>query len=275
MKKLILTLLLLLAVVCTAACADNSAVEPPAGNSPAGNNSTESTTDSRTPADTDTAKTETTPETTVETAPTDDHRRIQVPLISADDTTSYISLPDVNAGSPQILEFFIETAYSVGSEFVSAFKLPFRANGENNLQVIAYKEKGKDTYGLIFMLESAYVQEIDGMDMQYVEMQCSSLGFVPDKMALGIPNYFLLNGGDSVQFAYNESQRESMLARYKATNQVALERSRQLIEKYSDTEKYEYTVLYSYIDGVETINTPVESIPEFPFAIFNEYGFAN
>jgi hypothetical protein len=66
-----------------------------------------------------------------------------------------------------------------------------------------------------------------------------------------------------------------MLARYKATNQVALERSKKLIHQYDDPEKYEYTILYSYIDGVETVNTPVESIPEFPFTLFNEYGFNN
>lgn len=276
MKKLILTLLLLLAVACTAAaCADNSAVEPPAGNSPAGNNSTESTTDNRTPADTDTESTETTAETTPETTPTDDPRRIQVPLISADDTTSYISLPDVNAGGPQLLEFFIEPALTVDSELVSAFKLPIRANGQNNLQVIAYKEKGKDTYGLIFMLESVYTTSIEGNELHGIDMQCSSLSFVPDKASLGIPNYYLLNGGDSVHIEFYESQRQSMLARYRNTNLAALERSENLIDKYRDTEKYEFTVLYSYIDGVETINTPVESIPEFPFAIFNEYGFNN
>ncbi len=277
MKKLILTLLLLLAVACTAAaCADNSAIEPPAGNNPAGNPS-ESTAASGASADTEKPNTpaDTAAETAVETAPTDDPRRIQFPLTSADDTTSYISLPDVNAGGPQLLEFFIEPALTVDSELVSAFKLPIRANGQNNLQVIAYKEKGKDTYGLIFMLESVYTTSIEGDELHGIDMQCSSLSFVPDKASLGIPNYYLLNGGDSVHIEFYESQRQSMLARYRNTNLAALERSENLIDKYRDTEKYEYTVLYSYIDGVETINTPVESIPEFPFTLFNEYGFNN
>lgn len=273
MKKLMITLLLLLAVVCTAAaCADNSAIEPPAGNNPAGNTS-ESITESGAPADTE--KPDTAVETTADTTPTDDPRRIQFPLTSADDTTSYVSLPNVNAGSPQLLEFFIEPALSIGSELVSAFKLPIHTNGQNNLQVIACTDKEDGSYCLIFMREGAYVQTIDGMDMQYVEMQCSSLGFIPNKLAMGAPNYYHLDGGDSVHFGYAENQRESMLARYRSTNQVALERSEKLIGKYSDTEKYEYTVLYSYIDGVETVNTPVESIPEFPFALFNEYGFNN
>ncbi len=271
MKKLILTLLLLLAVVCTAAaCADNSGVEPPAGNHPG-----ENTVDTRTPADTHTPNTETAAETAAETAPTDDPRRIQFPLTSADDTTSYVSLPDVNAGGPQLLEFFIEPALSIGSEPVSAFKLPIRENGQNNLQVIACTDKEDGSYCLIFMREGAYVQEVEGMDMQYVEMQCSSLGFIPDRLAIGAPNYYHLDGGDSVHFGYYETQRESMLARYRTTNQVALKRSEDLIDKYSDAERFEYTILYSYVDGVETVNTPVESIPEFPFAIFNEYGFNN
>jgi hypothetical protein len=156
---------------------------------------------------------------------------------------------------------------------VSAFKLPIRENGQNNLQVITYKEKGKGTYGLIFMLESVCVSEMDGTETCYVDMQCSSLGFVPDKMAYGIPNYYLLQGGDMVNFGYTDMNRQSMLARYKATNQVALERSKKLIQQYDDPEKYEYTVLYSYIDGVETVNTPVEELPDFDFSLFNEYGF--
>ena len=277
MKKLIFTLLLLLAVVCTAAaCADNSAIEPPAGNNPAGNPSesiTESTAESGAPADTE--KPDTAADTAAETAPTDDPRRIQFPLTSADDTTSYVSLPDVNAGGPQLLEFFIEPALSIGSELVSAFKLPIRANGENNLQVIACTDREDGSYRLIFMLESVYSVEIEGRELHGIDMQCSSLSFVPDKIASGIPNYYLLDGGDSVHIEYHEDQRESMLNQHRNANRAALERSENLIDKYSDTEKYEYTVLYSYIDGVETINTPVESIPEFPFAIFNEYGFDN
>ena len=269
MKKLIFTLFLLLAVVCTAACADNSAVEPPAGNSPAGNNPAESTT----PADT--AKAETAEETAAETAPSDTSRRIQFPLVSADDTTSYVALPDMNSEGPQLLEFFIQTELSVGSETVSAFKLPICENGQNNLQVIACTGKEDGSYRLIYMLESAYVQEVEGMDMQYVQMQCSSLTFIPNKVSVGAPSHYHLDGGDSVHFGYYEMQRQSTLARYQRTNRAALERSENLVYLYSNLEKYEYTVLYSCIDGVETVNTPVESIPEFPFTLVNEYGFDN
>ena len=270
MKKLIFALLLLLAVACTtAACADNSAIEPPAGNSPAGNNPAESTT----PADT--AKAETAEETAAETAPSDTSRRIQFPLTSADDTTSYVALPDMNFEGPQLLEFFIQTELSVGSETVSAFKLPICENGQNNLQVIACTDREDGSYRLIYMLESAYVQEVEGMDMQYVEMQCSSLTFIPNKVSVGAPTHYYLDGGDSVHFGYYETQRQSTLARYQRTNRAALEHSENLIYLYSNPEKYEYTVLYSCIDGVETVNTPVESIPEFPFTLFNEYGFDN
>ena len=268
MKKLIFALLLLLAVVCTAACADNSAVEPPAGNSPAGNSPAESITESAVPADT-------AEETAAETAPSDTSRRIQFPLVSADDTTSYVALPDMKSEGPQLLEFFIQTELSVGSETVSAFKLPIRDHGLNNLQVIACTDKEDGSYRLIFMLESAYVQEVEGMDMQYVEMQCSSLTFIPNKVSVGAPTHYYLDGGDSVHFGYYEMQRQSTLARYQRTNRAALERSENLVYLYSDPEKYEYTVLYSCIDGVETVNTPAESMPEFPFALFNEYGFDN
>ena len=56
-----------------------------------------------------------------------------------------------------------------------------------------------------------------------------------------------------------------------AIHMMYLEYAKEHINKFSDPEKYEYTVLYSYIDGVEVINTPVETLPEFPFTIFMSY----
>lgn len=269
MKKRIIALLLLLSALCAVtSCADNSSAEPPAGYNPSESDSAATTPAESNPAVSD--PDDTADETDV---PDENPRYIQFPLVSSDDTTSYVSLPDPAVDGPQLLEFFIVPAYNVDGELVSAFKLPIRENGQNNLQVITYKEKGKDTYGLIFMLESVCISEMDGTETRYVDMQCSSLGFVPDKMAYGIPNYYLLQGGDMVRFEYTDKNRQSMLARYKATNQVALERSKKLIQQYDDPEKYEYTILYSYIDGVETINTPVEEIPDFDFSLFNEYGF--
>ena len=46
-----------------------------------------------------------------------------------------------------------------------------------------------------------------------------------------------------------------------------------MLYKISKRGDYEFTVVYSYIDGVETVNTPVEEMPTFDFPVFNEYGF--
>jgi hypothetical protein len=42
-------------------------------------------------------------------------------------------------------------------------------------------------------------------------------------------------------------------------------------DAYNDLGSSEDTILYRYVDGEETVNTPVESIPDFPFTIFNSY----
>ncbi|MBQ9151337.1 MAG: hypothetical protein IJX72_03730, partial [Clostridia bacterium] len=126
MKKHILKALLILAVVCTAAaCAE----QPPVEASPDSLPATETVEPATQAPDTDTehetesgdasTETETAPvteedtlpatvtETAADTLPADDPRYIQFPLTSADDTASYVSLPDMTADGPTVVEFFI------------------------------------------------------------------------------------------------------------------------------------------------------------------------
>ncbi|MBQ9151282.1 MAG: hypothetical protein IJX72_03455, partial [Clostridia bacterium] len=133
-----------------------------------------------------------------------------------------------------------------------------------------------DTYGFIFMLESAYIDCPNGVETQFVRMECSSLGFVTDKtMTVPASRYYHMSGGGSAQFNYTAQNRSMTLAQHRNPNRTALDRTENLLAQYNQPETYDFTVLYSYIDGVEIINTPVESIPEFPFSLFNEYGFDN
>lgn len=214
-------------------------------------------------------------ETTGEdTAVPHEPRRLQFPLTSADDTAGYVLLPDLTDEKGGFLEFFIVPTDTDIPEPTSVFRLLLRADGETNMQVIRYQNE--KSYGFIFMQESSYVEDVEGVETRHVQMQCSRMGFVPDKtFVTPASRYYWMDGGDMVSFGYADINRQSMLARYKATNQVALERTKKLIQQYNDPEKYEYTILYSYIDGVETINTPVEEMPSFDFPIFNEYGFDN
>lgn len=267
MKKLTLILSLLLAVACmVTACADNSDTEPPATNPPA---------DGGILGDATTSEENTSAgsvgETDSETPPAENPRYFQFPLTDANDTTSYVSLPDGTTKDYKAIEFFVQPTDTDTRELVSAFRLVLVDKGLGNIQILSYKSG--ETYGLIYMLESAYIDRPEGIETQYVRMECSTIGFRDSKTETQYGRYYYMDGGDAVTFQYTAQQRQSMLARYRNTNRAALERSENLIDKYSNPEKYEYTVLYSCIDGVETVNTPVESIPEFPFSIFNEYGF--
>lgn len=294
MKKLILIILFTLAVTCTAAACDT---QPPSETStdklPATETAEpvtqapEAETDSETEVEAATetsaiteketeteSVSETLPETEAETSPAPDPHYIQFPLTDADDTTSYVSLPDMIAEGPKAVEFFVLPTDTDSPELTSALRLILPADGQANIQVISFHDG--QTYGFVFMLESTHTQSVEGTETRFVRMECASLGFITDKtMTVPATRYYHMSGGGSAQLNYTEQNRDRVLAQHRNPNRAALDRSENLIDKYSDTEKYEYTLLYSCIDGVETVNTPVESIPEFPFSIFNEYGFDN
>lgn len=294
MKKLILIILFTLAVTCTAVACDT---QPPSETStdklPATETAEpvtqahEAETDSETEVEAATetsaiteketeteSVSETLPETEAETSPAPDPHYIQFPLTGADDTTSYVSLPDMTAEGPKAVEFFVLPTDTESPELTSALRLILPADSQSNIQVIAFHDG--QTYGFVFMLESTHTQSVEGTETRFVRMECASLGFITDKtMTVPATRYYHMSGGGSAQLNYTEQNRDRVLAQHRNPNRAALDRSENLIDKYSDTEKYEYTILYSYIDGVETVNTPVESIPAFPFSIFNEYGFDN
>lgn len=296
MKKLILILLFTLAVTCAAAACDTQTpTEPSTDRLPATETAEPVTQAPETETETDSEATEeavtetsavteeasetetiavTLPETEAETTPAPDPHYIQFPLTDADDTTSYVSLPDMTAEGPRAVEFFVLPTDTDSPELTSALRLAFPSDGQTNIQVISFHDG--QTYGFIFMLESTHTQNVEGTETRFVRMECASLGFISDKtMTVPATRYYHMSGGGSAQLNYTEQNRDRVLMQHRNPNRAALDRSENLIDKYSDTEKYEYTILYSYIDGVETVNTPVESIPEFPFSIFNEYGFDN
>ena len=206
------------------------------------------------------------------TTTTDEPRRLQFPLTGTDDTDSYLLLPDLNAPEGDLLEFCVYPTDTDSTDPVAAFRLLLRTDGETNVQVIHYRNE--DTYGFFYMHESSYVTDLDGIETRYVEMQASTLTFVTDRSYLNSTVYYYhADGGDSVRFGYSDAQRQSILARYKNTNQVALGRVEDMLYKISKRGDFEFTVVYSYIDGVETVNTPIEEMPTFDFPVFNEYGF--
>lgn len=248
----------------------------------------EATTETETAVDPETAAADETiaePETTAETevdtdtAPAVDvtfpegTRYLQFPLTDADDTASYVTLPDMTADSPKAIEFFILPTDTDTPSLTSAWRWIIPRDGDVNVQVIAYKDE--KTYGFIVMQEGTSVTEEGGVETRSVKMECTSVDFFDDKAGMGLSRYFHTDGGGSAAFRYTEQNRMATLHRYRHENLAALKRTEDLLYTYNNPEKYEFTLLYSYVNGVETVNTPVDAIPDFPFALFNEYGLVD
>lgn len=266
MKKIIPLVLLILTVVCTAtACADNSTFEGSADSTPAAGLTQNS----------GIVDTETVSDTTADTAvPSDDAHYFQFPLTDANDTTSYVSVSEAADGEFKILEFLVLPTDTDTQELTDAFRVVFPDSERANIQVISFK--AGESYGFIYMMESAYIDRPDGIETQFVRMECAPIWFRNQKTETAAGRYYVMgDGGGSANFQYTAKDRKARLASNRMPNITALDRSESVIEKYNDPDRYEFTIVYSYVDGVETINTPVESIPEFPFTIFNEYGFDN
>ena len=86
-------------------------------------------------------------------------------------------------------------------------------------------------------------------------------------------DYAFLHGGGSAEFRYTEATRAHALNYRERPKDIALKHVERLISEYSERDDSTFTILYSYVNGVETINTPVESVPEFNFELFKQYGY--
>ena len=196
-------------------------------------------------------------------------RYFQFPLRTSRDTTSYVSVPDLSRESRGAIEFFVLPSDTDNPELVSAYKLYVSKEIPMNLQIVAFKSE--NSYGILYMMEKA---------------QPFPQGGNPNELVIGLDWYCLyFNGTEkggyyvrdygydsslgSYHFVHTEGEKVSGAA-YKH-NDAYLRKAEKFIGNYSDASRYEYTVLYSYIDGVETVNTPVEALPEFSFDIFNTY----
>ena len=199
-------------------------------------------------------------------------RYFQFPLLNAHDETSYVSLPDMAADGPKAIELFVVPDDTESPTLTSAgvFRLPI--SGETNVMVIAATSSTGDQ-SLLYLQDSSYVSMVDGEETRYVHMVGANL-YVFD--IIGTPgqiDYAFLHGGGSADFRYTEDTKSIALRYNERPNDVALKHVERLISEYSEREDCTFTILYSYVNGVETINTPVESVPEFHFELFKQYGY--
>lgn len=219
------------------------------------------------------------PETTSAEQPStpsipDDGRSFHFPLLGNNDTTSYVSLPDLEGDGGNYVEFFIVPTDTEDPVLTSAYQLRFPQEGETNILVLAATSDDGNPH-ILFLKESTYLQEVNGEETRFVAMQGGHFMFRTYPYGQLNDYYYFLDGGGSASLQYTEAVKKSVLLANRNSNNHALKSVEKLLDKYrnNDSFTYKFTILYSYVNGVETFNKPVDSIPEFTFDLFKQYGF--
>ena len=195
---------------------------------------------------------------------TPDLSYFQFPLTSADDTTSYVSITDPYGDGRKTIEFFVLPQDKKDPELKSVLKFIAPQYGKANIQIVSFKTE--TDYGFIYVYEKVITDdpylnpgEID------VTMEGYRLRFNQSGKYSFSPEY------DSRTCHFRCKENTTVpLTQYKY-NVSLLNRAEDLLANYANMEGCELTVLYRYMDGEETINQSVESMPDFPFTIFNFY----
>ena len=185
----------------------------------------------------------------------------QFPLTSADDTTSYVSITDSGNNGCKTVEFLVKGS----SGLSSVLTLATPKNSEANIQIVAFKTDTR--YGFVYMYERAVTGDLLTGEGEEITVMMEGYHLRFDKAGNVFFNPDL--NTRTCHFTGNP-EKTVTLAQYRY-NEAMLDRVRDIRDAYNNLGSCEYTVLYRYVDGEETVNTPVESIPEFPFTIFNGY----
>ena len=185
----------------------------------------------------------------------------QFPLTSADDTTSYVSITDSGNNGCKTVEFLVNG--SSGLRSVLTFASP--KNSEANIQIVAFKTDTR--YGFIYMYERVVTGDLLTGEGEEITVMMEGYHLRFDKAG----NVFFNPDLNTRTCHFTGNQEKTVtLAQYRY-NEAMLDRVKDIRDAYNDLGSCEYTILYRYVDGEEAINTPADSIPNFPFTIFNSY----
>lgn len=216
---------------------------------------------------------------TEETAEPEVSRYLQVPLTDPNDTASYVSLPDLSAEGYPKLAFF--TPVGEENTLREVFTLPISTKGEQNILVLLCEGiidpsyQTGSSYFMLYFVESTFVEEVDDTEQRTVQMRCGRVDFydtpmpVPSGDSVSYTHYHV-DKTASASVTYSEANRDRVLASNRHNNLSVLDQADELLFEYGK-ETYELTVLYSSMNGVETVHTPVESLPDFPYELFRTH----
>ncbi len=185
----------------------------------------------------------------------------QFPLTGADDTTSYVSITDSGNDGCKTVNFLVSSP----SGLSSVLTLATPKNSEANIQIVAFKTDTQ--YGFVYMYERVVTGDLLTGEGEEITVMMEGYHLRFDKAG----NVFFNPDRNTRTCHFTGNKEKTVtLAQYRY-NEAMLGRVQDIRDAYNDLGSCEYTILYRYVDGEETVNTPVESIPDFPFTIFNGY----
>lgn len=185
----------------------------------------------------------------------------------------------MSAEGDRVMEFFIKRTDRNDPELTSALKMEFPADKEYNILVFSYYKEAQDRYRLIYMIDCTGLEIIDGEEHRVASMEANTMVFVTVSNDTG---KFCFKVGDvsgsigdryAGSIAYTDQSRRLVLRQsYGANENIRQEAVWRMLDDFNDiADAYDFTVLYSYINGEEVINTKVDTLPEFSFPLFDEY----
>ncbi len=199
--------------------------------------------------------------------------RFQFPLISAEDTTSYVAVSDMNAEGAKWIEFFVQPD---GQDLTSAYKKRLPAQGEMYLLVVACREKRTGMYKLFYIAESTEVKTVDGEEQYTLTLDGRHMIFEKEPYDNGeyaatgweTPSVGI---GEMASASYTKETRWEVMDGFHAYYAKSYIEIDNAVHSYAEyASYYDFVVVYSNVTGEEMINTPVETLPVFPFELFQE-----
>ena len=228
---------------------------------------------------------ETAPET--ETEPTPEpptpsiiapQKKIPVSLVSQSDIPGYLKVPYMTSDGRKEFTFSMIPTDTDSNELVDVFEIGMSENVEFNIQIyLSVDSRGNRDF--MCLREGTYiVMNEDGTENRVVFMEGYQINFLSKKIHVTSTydkRYYYISKGGSASLSYvedDEDDKQYVLRINEFNNEVAFKHVKELIYSWNKNTEAEVTLLYGYVDGVETFNTPVESIPEYPFSLFRQYG---
>lgn len=196
----------------------------------------------------------------------------QYPLLSPDDTASYVVLPELMSGTETAVAFYILPTDLPDPAHINVLQYTIPENSTVNLQIVAV-EKSPEEYCFLFMME--YLEEcwVDGEEAYRVVMTCGEFQFFESTQLSGAADaYYTVREQQFVELFYTLPTMQSVIDENRDRSLEALNKAQTWLADYTEDAGYTYTVLYGWNKDGEVIKTPVNWIPSFLFDLYRDYG---